>query len=104
MHETPLATLRTLFGYGAFRPHQREVIEGVIRGEDAFLLMPTGGGQSLCYQIPALHRAGVGIVVSPLISLMKDQVDALVANGVRAAFYNSSLAEEIGRASCRERV
>jgi ATP-dependent DNA helicase RecQ len=84
-------TLRDVFGYDAFRPHQEEIVHTLIRGEDAFVLMPTGGGKSLCYQIPALHRAGVGIVVSPLISLMKDQVDALSANGVRAAFYNSSL-------------
>ena len=88
---TPLDTLREVFGYDAFRPHQEEIIETLIDGGDAFVLMPTGGGKSLCYQVPALHRPGTAIVVSPLISLMKDQVDALVANGVRAAFYNSSL-------------
>ncbi|MBC8318904.1 MAG: DNA helicase RecQ [Desulfobulbaceae bacterium] len=88
---TPLENLRNIFGYSEFRQHQEEIISGLIRGEDAFVLMPTGGGKSLCYQIPALHRPGVGIVVSPLISLMKDQVDALQANGVRADFYNSSL-------------
>ena len=87
----PLDTLRTIFGYREFRQHQEEIIAGLIRGEDAFVLMPTGGGKSLCYQIPALHRTGVAIVVSPLISLMKDQVDALRENGVRAAFYNSTL-------------
>ncbi len=87
-----LQTLQRVFGYHSFRHHQREVIDGLIAGEDAFVLMPTGGGKSLCYQIPALHRSGVAIVVSPLISLMKDQVDALRANGVRAACYNSSLA------------
>lgn len=97
MHTTPLESLKKIFGYPTFRPPQQEIIEGLIRGEDAFVLMPTGGGKSLCYQIPALHRKGVGIVVSPLISLMKDQVDALLACGVRAAFYNSSLKSEEAR-------
>ncbi len=85
------ATLQRVFGYASFRPHQQTIIEELIAGRDAFVLMPTGGGKSLCYQIPALHRPGVGIVVSPLIALMKDQVDALKANGVAAEFYNSSL-------------
>jgi len=84
-------TLHQVFGLQAFRPHQQAIIEQVLGGGDAFVLMPTGGGKSLCYQLPALHRAGMGIVVSPLISLMKDQVDALQANGVRAAMYNSNL-------------
>ncbi len=87
----PEATLRSVFGLQAFRPLQREIIDDLLRGEDAFVLMPTGGGKSLCYQLPALHRQGVALVVSPLISLMKDQVDALRANGVRAAMLNSSL-------------
>jgi ATP-dependent DNA helicase RecQ len=91
MYNTPLDTLRKVFGYRSFHSYQKEIIESLIKGEDGFVLMPTGGGKSLCYQIPALHRSGVAIVVSPLISLMKDQVDALCANGVRAAFYNSSL-------------
>jgi ATP-dependent DNA helicase RecQ len=91
MPKTPTETLSQIFGYKDFRPYQQEVIEALIDGHDLFVLMPTGGGKSLCYQIPALHRPGVAIVVSPLISLMKDQVDALNANGVRAAFYNSSL-------------
>jgi ATP-dependent DNA helicase RecQ len=90
-------TLRRVFGYDSFRPHQQTIIEELIAGQDAFVLMPTGGGKSLCYQIPALHRAGVALVVSPLISLMKDQVDALNANGVAAAFYNSALGSEQAR-------
>jgi ATP-dependent DNA helicase RecQ len=85
------ATLREVFGYDAFRPHQREIVEHVIAGGSAFVLMPTGGGKSLCYQVPALHRPGTAIVVSPLISLMKDQVDALRGNGVSASCLNSSL-------------
>ncbi|HEY5276814.1 MAG TPA: RecQ family ATP-dependent DNA helicase, partial [Coriobacteriia bacterium] len=87
-------TLAEVFGYHEFRPHQRETVAHVTDGGDAFVLMPTGGGKSLCFQIPALHRAGTAIVVSPLISLMKDQVDALRANGVSAACLNSSLAPE----------
>jgi len=84
-------TLHEVFGLHGFRPFQQAIIEQVLGGGDAFVLMPTGGGKSLCYQLPALHREGMGIVVSPLISLMKDQVDALQANGVRAAMYNSNL-------------
>ncbi len=91
------ATLERVFGYPSFRPHQQDIIEDLIAGRDAFVLMPTGGGKSLCYQVPALHRPGVGIVVSPLISLMKDQVDTLRANGVAAAFYNSSLGSDEAR-------
>ncbi len=91
MNANPFESLRSVFGYESFRDHQEEIIQGLIRGENAFVLMPTGGGKSLCFQIPALHREGVGIVVSPLISLMKDQVDALRACGVKAEFYNSSL-------------
>lgn len=90
-------TLQRVFGFSSFRTQQQAVIEDLIRGDDAFVLMPTGGGKSLCYQIPALHRRGVGIVVSPLISLMKDQVDALSANGVAAAFYNSSQGSDAAR-------
>ncbi len=82
--------LRRVFGYESFRSGQREIIEHVVDGGDALVLMPTGGGKSLCYQIPALVRPGTGIVVSPLIALMQDQVDALRALGVRAGFLNSS--------------
>jgi ATP-dependent DNA helicase RecQ len=96
------ATLDRVFGYPGFRPHQQEIIEDLITGLDAFVLMPTGGGKSLCYQVPALHRQGVAIVISPLISLMKDQVDALQANGVAAVGYNSALrAEEARRVLAR---
>lgn len=88
---TPQQLLQQIFGLSRFRGPQQEIIETVLAGKDAFVLMPTGGGKSLCYQLPALLRPGVAIVVSPLISLMKDQVDVLLANGVRAACYNSSL-------------
>ncbi|MEH1128401.1 DNA helicase RecQ [Micromonospora sp. CPCC 206061] len=84
-------TLRRVFGYDAFRGEQQEIIEHVAGGGDALVLMPTGGGKSLCYQIPALVREGVGVVISPLIALMQDQVDALRALGVRAGFLNSTL-------------
>jgi len=86
-----LDILRRVFGYPAFRGDQAAVVEHLVAGGDALVLMPTGGGKSLCYQIPALLRPGVGVVVSPLIALMQDQVDALLLAGVRAAFLNSSL-------------
>ena len=87
-----LDILRQVFGYEAFRGQQQAIIDHVIAGGDALVLMPTGGGKSLCYQIPALARPGLGIVVSPLIALMKDQVDALRQAGARAAYLNSTLA------------
>ncbi len=88
---TPIEVLQKYYGFRSFRPHQREIIAGLIRGEDAFVLMPTGSGKSLCYQIPAVIRPGVGVVISPLIALMQDQVAALHQNGLRADFLNSSL-------------
>jgi ATP-dependent DNA helicase RecQ len=86
----PTDVLKRVFGYDTFRGNQAEIIEHVCAGGDALVLMPTGGGKSLCYQIPALVRDGVGVVVSPLIALMQDQVDALTALGVRAGFLNST--------------
>ncbi|TYK50435.1 DNA helicase RecQ [Actinomadura decatromicini] len=85
-----LDVLRRVFGYDAFRDGQREIVDHVVGGGDALVLMPTGGGKSLCYQIPSLVRKGTGIVISPLIALMQDQVDALRALGVRAGFLNST--------------
>jgi ATP-dependent DNA helicase RecQ len=91
---TPHDVLRKYYGYRSFRTHQLDIIESVIRGQDAFVLMPTGSGKSICYQIPAILRAGVGLVISPLIALMQDQVQALRQNGLRADFLNSSLAAD----------
>ena len=93
-NERALHLLQTVFGYPAFRGQQGEIVSHVAGGGDALVLMPTGGGKSLCYQIPALLRDGVGVVVSPLIALMQDQVDALEEVGVRAAFLNSTQSYE----------
>ncbi|GAA0780848.1 DNA helicase RecQ [Castellaniella ginsengisoli] len=104
-HANALDALREVFGYESFRGEQQAIIEHIIGGGDALVLMPTGGGKSLCYQIPALVRPGAGVVISPLIALMQDQVDALQELGVRAAFLNSSQtpgqAREVERAFVR---
>ncbi len=91
--------LNTTFGYASFRHNQADIIQELLEGRDALALMPTGGGKSLCYQIPALVRPGVGVVISPLIALMQDQVDALTQLGLRAAFLNSSLDAQSIRAT-----
>ena len=99
---SPQSILHDVFGYASFRGAQQAIVEHVTNGGDALVLMPTGGGKSLCYQIPALLRAGVGIVVSPLIALMQDQVDALKQLGVSAAFLNSSLDADAAREVTRQ--
>src|SRR5258705_5178009 len=86
-----LPALKQYFGFASFRPLQEEIIRDALVGNDVFALLPTGGGKSLCFQLPAMTRTGLTLVVSPLIALMKDQVDALQASGVPATFLNSSL-------------
>lgn len=95
--ESAHRTLKKVFGYDTFREHQLAVIQALLDGNDAFVLMPTGSGKSICFQIPAILRDGIGLVVSPLIALMQDQVAALKENGVRAALLNSSLSPEAAR-------
>ena len=94
LESTALEVLRETFGYQQFRPGQQHIIDTVLGGRDCLVVMPTGGGKSLCYQIPALILPGLTVVVSPLISLMKDQVDQLLANGVVAACLNSTQSRE----------
>ncbi len=97
--KSPEQVLHDIFGYEAFRPLQGEIIHEVVSGGDALVLMPTGGGKSLCYQVPALVRPGTAIVISPLIALMQDQVSALRELGVKAAFLNSTMDYEQARAT-----
>lgn len=96
-NKNALTVLKDYFGFDSFREPQEDIVNDVIAGQDVLVLMPTGGGKSLCYQIPSLVRPGVGIVVSPLIALMEDQVAALKLQGIRAAYYNSSLNSEESR-------
>lgn len=93
-HEQIGNSLKKIFGFGSFRPHQEEVIRTILNGQDCFVVMPTGGGKSICYQLPASLLPGTCLVVSPLISLMKDQVDAAQSNGLAAAFINSSQTDQ----------
>ena len=97
MDTKPLEILKAVFGYDSFRGQQQEIIQQLLTGQDALVLMPTGGGKSLCYQIPSIILPGVGIVISPLIALMQDQVSALLQLGVKAAFLNSTLSSEATR-------
>jgi len=90
----PQTLLKNIFGYDEFRPLQKEIIERTLIGKDSLVLMPTGGGKSICFQIPALCFDGITIVVSPLLSLMKDQVQTLQSNGIKADFYNSSISSQ----------
>ncbi|MFM7419948.1 MAG: DEAD/DEAH box helicase, partial [Alphaproteobacteria bacterium] len=102
MHDAPRETLQRVFGYGAFRGRQEDVIRHVTAGGSGLVLMPTGGGKSLCFQVPALCRPGIGVVVSPLIALMEDQVAALRQQGVAAAALHSDLPGDEARAVLRD--
>src|SRR3989441_12583295 len=96
-----LALLKEHFGFDSFLPLQEEIISDALAGRDVFALLPTGGGKSLCFQLPSLLRDGLTVVVSPLIALMKDQVDALTVSGIPATFLNSTLGAEEARARFR---
>jgi ATP-dependent DNA helicase RecQ len=96
-----LPLLKRYFGFASFRPLQEEIIRDALAGKDVFALLPTGGGKSLCFQLPAMARPGLTVVVSPLIALMKDQVDGLQESGVPATFLNSSLKADESRARLR---
>ncbi len=97
----PKEILHTFFGYESFRGHQGEIVHHLVAGKDALVLMPTGAGKSICYQIPSMLRPGVGVVISPLIALMQDQVDVVRQLGIRAEFLNSTL--QPGQARAVER-
>src|SRR6185503_10098540 len=101
MHGDLRELLKKYFGFTSFRPLQEEIIRDSLAGKDVFALLPTGGGKSLCFQLPALVRPGLTLVISPLIALMKDQVDALQASGVAATFLNSSLETDESRRRLR---
>lgn len=100
--DTLATALKETFGFSSFRPLQREIMEESLAGNDILALLPTGGGKSLCYQLPAIVRSGLTIVISPLIALMKDQVDSLLENGVKAAYLNSSLSEDESKDTWRK--
>src|SRR5690625_3270455 len=91
--EKSLEILQTYFGYRTFREGQQETIQYIIQENNTLAVMPTGGGKSICYQIPGIYKNGTAIIISPLISLMKDQVDALLAQGISATYINSSLSQ-----------
>ena len=90
MNSSPADILKNVFGYSKFKGQQQQIIEAALQGRDSLVIMPTGGGKSLCYQIPAMLREGTGLIVSPLIALMQDQVSALHELGIAAEFLNSS--------------